>query len=330
VTDPLSSGPKPEQAAEDVLTEAQRNVVRASLAELRALGLQIAEVFGGVDADTVGIDGFLDTRAKFGVCFVAINDVSARVTQQFGLTSAQDRLMHYLVPRLGKEVPAAELGGVSCIWEWARRTRELDVERGWEIKVGAKAGIREGSYMLASNDPDNDRAELWKSKNGIRKRPGSGESRVLALLQDRFPAAVHIDDLDYVARIRSRDRRKRDLEEAGWRIASIDTDPLLQSGWYRLESLEKGPPRARENLKLREELLRERKFTCERCLYVRNQKEPRPLQIHHIRFLREGGNDEKSNLLVLCRPCHAGLHALDQNSVDDELLNPSSDPLMIS
>ena len=311
------------------LTPTARRAVIEELGTMNELAAEFAATISAVDGGRVGIDDFLALRARLGVLFVALNQSSARITGQFGLTSAQDRMTNYLLQRIGQEVPKDELGGVSCIWEWARRARELDVEHGWRILVGKKEGISEGMYMLAADERDADRADLWRQKNRIRKLPGAAPLRILELLSARYPHPVANDDLDYVAKIRSRDRRTRDLQEAGWRIATHDTDPLLPLGWYRLDSLEIGPPRAREYLALREEILRDADFTCASCGYKRQPGASlRPLQVHHVRFLRDGGNDAPENLTVLCRPCHAGVHALDATSVDDELLNPDSDPLI--
>ena len=311
------------------LSPKQRDAIRLAATELQHLAARFAAEFAQMDADTVSLDAFLELRARVGVLFVEVNNASAEITKQFGIGSAQQRMIEYLRARVGEEVPAAALGGVSCIWEWARRTRELDVEQGFEIKVGAKDGIANDCYMLAADDADGERAELWRLRNRIRQLPGSAQGRMLELLRARFPNAVYRDDLDYVAKIRSRDRRKRDLEEMGWRISSWEIDPLLEHGWYRLDSLDIGPPRARESLKLREGILRAADFTCGRCGYQRAKGgESRQLQVHHRRFLREGGNDDLDNLMVVCRPCHAGIHSLDQTSVDDELLNPGADPFL--
>lgn len=303
----------------------------AAVAALKHAATELSALVSRINADVIDIDAFLELRAKVGELSGDINAASAKILEVAGLTSAQARMRQYLLNHLGEEVTGLQLGGVACIGEWARRTRELDVEQGLDIKVGPKDGLSTDGYMLASADPNSDRAMLWQLKNRIRKMPGSAQERMLTLLRERFPAAVHRSDLDYVAKIVSRDRRKRDLEEAGWRIVSSETDPTMDHGWYRLDSLERGPSRTRESLKLREELLRRVDFTCEKCGYRLNKHDARPLQVHHKQFLRDGGNDEVDNLLVVCRPCHVGIHALDKvssNMIDDELLNPAADPLM--
>lgn len=44
-------------------------------------------------------------------------------------------------------------------------------------------------------------------------------------------------------------------------------------------------------------------WTCQLC------GSRRDLQVHHLRFRSQGGDDTPTNLLTLCRRCHAELHA---------------------
>jgi len=303
------------------LEDGDRQLIAQRIAELKRRTRDLHDAVGALGESAYDVDEFLAFRAWWGREVADADAESAEVLSTLGLASAQKRMTHYLLGRIGQPVEASELAGVSCISEWARRKRELAVEHGFALEA-----LTDGTYVLRAEAPDEKLAERWRQLNRIRKAPGSGADRMLTLLQERFPEAVSNSDLDYVSKIRSRDRRKRDLEEAGWRIASIDDDPTLASGWYRLDSLEKGPPRARETLKLRETLLREADFTCARCNYRVNAAERRPLQIHHVEFLRHGGNDDPANLMVLCSHCHGGIHALDKDAVRDELLYPDADP----
>ncbi len=300
-------------------------LIEQRLHQLRVVARKIQEEIDTLDSRSLGVDDFLNFRAWYGIHAAELDAVSAELFRIFGVSNAQQRMTEFLLQRIGEPVLAAELAGVSCISEWARRKRELAVEQGFMLEART-----DGTYVLHAADRDEETAERWRQLNRIRKAPGSGADRMLQLLIERHPDPVSNTDLDYVAKIRSRDRRKRDLEEAGWRIASIDDDPTLPAGWYRLDSLEKGPPRARETLKLRESLLRHADFTCARCNYRVNGTERRQLQVHHVRFLRDGGNDDPRNLRVLCSHCHAGIHALDKDSVRDELLYPDSDPLIVT
>lgn len=205
---------------------------------MKAAAAELQRILDQVDPQSIDIDEFLETRARVGELYGLINVASARVFELEGLSSAQSRMLQYLLNHLGEEVSGLQLGGVSCIGEWARRSRELDVEHGLDIKVGPKDGLSADGYMLESAVGNSDRAGLWQMKNRIRKMPGSAQDRMLALLKERFPEAVHRRDLDYVAKTASRNRQGWDLLLDGLRVVSSEIDPTMERGWYRLDSPE--------------------------------------------------------------------------------------------
>lgn len=315
---------------DDGLTAEQLAEVADALTRSEELFRRMAAVVADLQAEQLDIDEFMEVRARIGVLFVEANEQARRVAAAFGLRGAQARLLHYFRLHMAEPISGAALAGVSGIWEWARRTRELDVEYGWKIEVGRNdgLGLRQNEYMLTTEERDEEAAQHWQRLNRIRRSGGSGLERMLRLLIDAHPHPVTRDDLDYVSKIRSRDRRKRDLQEAGWRISSYEEDPSLLHGQYRLDDLEKGPPRAREAIKLRQEILERDDFRCQQC-----GARPEPgrrviLHIHHRKFVQHQGTNEPGNLVTLCRPCHAGTHAVTETSVDDELLNPAADPYL--
>jgi 5-methylcytosine-specific restriction endonuclease McrA len=312
------------------LTDEQAAAIADALAESRDLFARMADVMADLQRRPHDVDEFMDARAEIGVLFAEANERAGRVAAVFGLRSAQARLMHYLHLHIAEPVAGAALAGVSCIWEWARRSRELDVEHGWKIEVGRndELGLAQGEYMLTTEERDEAMARDWQRLNRIRQTKGSGGERMLRLLISAHPEPVTREDLDYVSKIRSRDRRKRDLQEAGWRISSYEEDPSLQHGEYRLDDINKGPPRAREAIKLRQEILERDGFTCQQC-----GARPEPgrriiLHIHHKKFVRHDGTNHPDNLETLCRQCHAGKHAVAEARVDDELLNPAANPYL--
>lgn len=55
----------------------------------------------------------------------------------------------------------------------------------------------------------------------------------------------------------------------------------------------------------RREAIRHRdNYTCQCC----GKKNCR-LEVHHIKFRRDGGTDDEDNLITLCKECHDGFHA---------------------
>jgi RRXRR protein/HNH endonuclease len=47
-------------------------------------------------------------------------------------------------------------------------------------------------------------------------------------------------------------------------------------------------------------------YTCQHC---KGKSKDQRLEVHHLVFSSQGGSDDESNLLTLCKTCHDGLHA---------------------
>ena len=138
---------------------------------------------------------------------------------------AKGKILAHLIANLGEWVHGEELAAVSGIDEWARRTRELRKQEGYEIEEAAR------SYRLNSAMPNTADAEAWRIPNEIRKQSGNAPSRLLALLQAYEGEVVDTALLVYVAKISSAPRRVRELrDEDGWPIESHIDDPDLQPG----------------------------------------------------------------------------------------------------
>jgi 5-methylcytosine-specific restriction endonuclease McrA len=66
----------------------------------------------------------------------------------------------------------------------------------------------------------------------------------------------------------------------------------------------------RDCIKLRDD------FTCRLCVV---KMETNELQVHHIVPVSDGGNDELSNLVLLCHSCHTSLHKDDWKNYTKKL-----------
>lgn len=304
----------------------QRLRLTAQVNSIKTTAQQIADLFAEVDGLHLGIDEFLERRARLGDLFVELNDLSSAVTKLFGLSSAQQRMYHYLIPRVGEQVSAAELGGVSCIWEWARRLRELRVEKGFQIQAGPTTEVAEGMYKLVALAADEEQASRWQIRNEVRRMPGSGLSRCLEYLRRIYPAVASKEDLAYVARINEWSRRMRELAEAGWPLVSSNDDPTLPPGSYRLDSPVRGPARKRRAIALRHQLLERDNWTCQKCGATPFNTSGTKLEVHHRRHVQHGGDNAEENLITLCSFCHAGVHTVENGTTADELLEPDKDP----
>ena len=68
----------------------------------------------------------------------------------------------------------------------------------------------------------------------------------------------------------------------------------------------------REQIKLRDG------FTCRLCI---RKMDTNVLEVHHIIPVSSGGDDELSNLVLLCHDCHTALHKDDWQNYTEKLLS---------
>ncbi|MFF0725165.1 HNH endonuclease [Streptomyces sp. NPDC004134] len=204
------------------------------------------------------------------------------------------------------------------------------MEHGWPIESAVNCDdLPHDHYRLAAAEPDTDLAERWrlaKDTRNLKKLGGgstSGKDRLLHYLKAISPRPADKEQLAYVAKIQEWPRRMRELEEEGWQIVSNVDDPSLPAGSYRLPTLDKRPPRVREAIKLRYQILDRDDRTCQDCGATPAQGIA--LQVHHKLPVHQGGNNDPQNLVTLCSNCHAGRHALMGESPRDELLNPDQE-----
>lgn len=71
------------------------------------------------------------------------------------------------------------------------------------------------------------------------------------------------------------------------------------------KKMSKGTFRHGVQAELREYIKNRDDFTCRLCF---NQLEQKGLQVHHIVPVSNGGDDENTNLVLLCYDCHTNLH----------------------
>lgn len=298
--------------------------IRAALDRAGSSLEDVYETVTALDPSRLTIEAWQQASARIGLLLADFDRASKQVNRVFGLTSPQRRILTYLLSRLGERVQKEELRGVAAIYEWARRVRELRVEQGWPIQTRTqRPDLRTGEYLLESNEPDAQVAADWQLAKSMRNAPGlSGRERGLRYLKELSPRAADKDQLAYVMKIASWPRRLRELDEEGWRIVSNVDDPTLAPGTYRLQSLDQRPPRVRQAIKLRHEILERDGYRCKD-----DGRSPDndgvTLQIHHLKFVSHGGGNEPQNLITLCSDCHAGRHALARGQAKDELLNPA-------
>lgn len=226
------------------------------------------------------------------------------------------KILDYLKAHVGTPVTGEELGTISDIGEWARRVRELRVQEGWDItELGGSM------YRLESLQPDAERARRWQVMNGIRRRKGSIESRVRALLEAFVGEVLTREEIDYAGKGKEAIRRLREFrDEEGWPIETHLDDPTLKSGEYRLVSSD--PRDFRDPLqRLYEDDVRERVFKRDNytCVICGRDRESALragasrfwLELHHkvaiadeLAGLPKSERNKIENLITLCHDDH--------------------------
>ena len=183
-------------------------------------------------------DDMLVLLAELGRRHAEVRDLLAKVGARTGLpTGARDRILRYLQLTLGKIVDKEELSGVSGIYEWARRVRELRVEEGWPISSNEnRFDLRPGQYLLEALAPDVALRERWQTANRIRRRGGLPADRVLKFMQANVGRPVSQDELYYVSKDHEFQKIVATLVDQGWPIKSHSDDDALKPGEYRLET----------------------------------------------------------------------------------------------
>jgi len=123
--------------------------IRAALDRAATALEEVHESVANIDASRVTVEVWQDASARIGVLLSEFDKASAQVNKALGIGGGQQRILTYLRRRLGETVRMEELRGVAAIYEWARRVRELRVERGWPIVTRTqRPDLRNGEYVL--------------------------------------------------------------------------------------------------------------------------------------------------------------------------------------
>ncbi|MCA9013218.1 MAG: HNH endonuclease [Planctomycetaceae bacterium] len=249
--------------------------------------------------------------------------VSIVVADGLSPSAAMDRIQVYLQRHVGQVIDGAELDVVSGISEYARRVRELRVERGFRILSGASPDEESGvvlkhdQYVLISEHVDSDLARRWHVANRIRKGTGGAKAKILQFLKENVGKVVTTEELAYVSGDKSEfGRRTRELRtEEGYAVATRFTGrPDLNAGEYVLLSIERvAEPHDRHIPSDVQRAVYERdNSTCQHCgwnMSMWSVADPRILELHHVTAHAKRGANDLENLIVLCSYCHDEVHA---------------------
>jgi len=234
---------------------------------------------------------------------------------------------------------------VSGIGEWARRTRELRQDFGWNIitgitakEIGEAANDDEGGpitidgidisklkpdeYILLDEKQDTEAALRWNQANTIRKKNASVQDKILELLRLNVGKPVTGEELRYVAKDKTEwARRVRELRtQEGWPVLTKTTGrPDLPVGVYVLKEDRQLPPHDRSIPKsVRIAVLKRDRHTCQALGCGWNDSlwrpsDPRHLELHHKIHHRKGGANTEENLITLCNIHHDEIHGKEKS-----------------
>ncbi len=267
-------------------------------------------------------------------CFHQLRELGKSLIPKDLASSARKRILYYF-----KKYPRVIINGdeilvVSGIQEYARRIRELKVQFGWSIVSGATAkqmteedeltiedinipSMRPADYIMLSTEQDRDAAHRWNLANEIRREKLSVRDKLLKFFRNNVGMKITGEELRYIANNRSEwARRVRELRtEFGWPIVTKNTGlPELEVGVYLLEADRQSPEHDRRIPDLiKRAVLRRDGYKCKECGWSHkewNRSDPRHLELHHIKYHVDGGENTEDNLHALCTVCHDEIHRI--------------------
>ena len=265
-------------------------------------------------------------------CFHQLRELGQSLIPRDLARSARKRILYYF-----KKYPSVIIGGdeilvVSGIQEYARRIRELKVQFGWPIINGVTAkqmaeenelsiedldisSMRPADYIMLSTDQDRDAAHRWHLANEIRREKLSVRDKLLKFLRSNVGMKITGEELRYIAKDSSEwARRVRELRtEFGWPIVTRNTGrPELEVGVYLLEADRQSPEHDRRIPDpIKRKVLRRDGYKCKECGWSYkewNRSDPRHLELHHIKYHVDGGENTEENLFTICTVCHDEIH----------------------
>jgi len=216
-----------------------RRVADRAAAKLQAACAELSSV-----GDDIGPEDWLLLRARIGRLLAGFNSELGVLDESFGMTSAQDRIIRYLLLRQGEVVTKDEISGVAGISAWARRVRELREDHGWVIHtVHTMPRLGPGQYVLATDKCDPGLARAWllareKAKLKVRGGRVPAKARVLDFLKAVHPRPADPALLAHVAASATEATRAiEELERDGWSIVRLSAEDLVNPGGISLGSL---------------------------------------------------------------------------------------------
>lgn len=259
-----------------------------------------------------------------------LRDLGSSLIYEEDVQSAKERILAYFRKYPATVLHGDELMVVAGISEYARRIRELRVEAGWpilsgsalrqtEIELNEDDGkiVKTDTYFLIEDEQDRDSAYRWNMANTIRRSAGSVKDKILQYLRANVGKKVTGEEIMYLASGRSEwARRIRELRtEEGWPVMTRASGrPDLSIGIYMLEEDRQAEKHDRKIPDpVRVAVLERDTFRCRCCGWSHATKQGADryrsmLELHHIIYHVDGGENVIENLITLCNVCHDQVH----------------------
>ncbi|RLM23243.1 HNH endonuclease [Brenneria alni] len=265
-----------------------------------------------------------------------LRDLGSSLLNEDNCNSARDRILAYLLKYPKIIIHGDELMVVAGISEYARRIRELRVQFGWsvlsgttlkemveqneitlqQIQASSSSSLKTDIYAIMGIEQDREAALRWNEANVLRRSKASTKDKILTYLRRNVGRPVTGEELKYLANdSKEWARRTRELRtEDGWPIATKNSGrPELEVGAYLLEEDRQAEVHDR-NIpdSLRVKVLERDHHSCRNCHWSHDNKKPNDprtfLELHHIEYHVDGGENSLENLITLCNVCHDEVH----------------------
>ena len=288
-----------------------------------------------------------DLRAKVIAlipAFHKLRDLGSSLIPKNEAASARERIIAYFKRYPRTVINGDELMVVSGIAEWARRVRELRVQFGWPIYSGVTfhdiaedaisakdtketavieaalgvnpAKIKPDQYVLIREEQDRYAAHRWNVLNEVRRKKVSVTEKIIEYFRKNVGEEITGEELKYLAKDKKEwARRVRELRtEQGWPIVTKSSGREdLAIGVYVLEEDRQTYEHDRKIPDpIRVQVLQRDDFKCVQCGWNRSvlsRGDPRKmLELHHVLFHKDKGENTPENLITLCNVCHDEEH----------------------
>ncbi|MBU3128746.1 RNA-guided endonuclease IscB [Clostridium tagluense] len=203
---------------------------------------------------------------------------------------------------------------IKLTYETATYTQELilGIDTGSGMIGSAVVNVENEVIYLSQIEIRNDIADKMKHRSKYRRNRRNRKTRYRiarwlnrknSIKKYRFSPTMtskingHLKEIKFVFSILP--ITKIILETATFDPHALNNPSVLSNKWLYQKGINYGFANTKAYVLSRDS------YTCQCC---KGKSKDRKLEVHHIVFRRDGGSDEESNLICLCKTCHDNLH----------------------